>query len=93
VRNQRYFIYILTNKSGTLYIGITSNLEKRIYEHRNKLVSGFTQKYNINKLIYIEEYNSAIEAISREKQLKGWTRKRKMQLIKSINENFAELGI
>ncbi len=90
---KHYWVYILTNKSNTLYIGITSNLEKRLFEHKNKLVKGFTEKYNIDKLIYFEEYSSPLEAIQREKELKGWTRKRKMELIKEKNLSFEEFLI
>lgn len=90
---KKYYVYILTNKSYTLYIGMTSNVIKRIYEHKNKLVKGFTEKYNINKLIYYEELNSPLEAITREKQLKNWSRTKKMRLIKTKNPNFEEIVI
>ena len=88
-----YYVYILTNKSATLYIGVTNNLERRLYEHKHKYLEGFTKKYNINTLIYFEEYSDLIEAIAREKQLKGWSRKKKIYLIKSINPLFEELVI
>ncbi|MEK7592298.1 MAG: GIY-YIG nuclease family protein [Patescibacteria group bacterium] len=88
-----YYVYILTNKSATLYIGVTNNLERRLYEHKHKYLEGFTKKYNINTLIYFEEYSDPIEAIAREKQLKGWSRKKKIYLIKSINPLFEELVI
>ena len=72
------YVYILTNKHNTtLYVGVTSNLPKRIYEHKNKIIKGFTSKYNLNKLVYYEHYESIYEAIVREKQLKGGSRKRK----------------
>lgn len=90
---KQFYVYILTSKSNTLYIGITSNLQKRIYEHKHKLVPGFTNKYNINKLIYIEEYSDSLETISREKQLKKWSRKKKIELIKHVNPTFEELYI
>ena len=89
----RYFIYILTNKSNTLYIGVTNNLRKRLYEHKNKLVEGFTKKYNLYKLIYFEEYQDVNEAIKREKQIKGWIRKRKIELIKIKNPTFNDLSL
>ena len=89
----RYYVYILTNKSNTLYIGVTNNLIRRIYEHKHKFVGGFTKRYNIDRLLYLEEYSTAIEAITREKQLKGWTRKRKMALIKTMNPEFNEIDI
>ena len=87
-----YYVYILTNKSLTLYIGVTNNLERRILEHKNKLIKGFTKKYNIDKLIYYEEYGDIGEAIVREKQIKGWFRKRKIELIKTQNLEFKDLG-
>lgn len=88
---KKFFVYILTNKSFTLYIGVTSNLVKRVYEHKQKYAQGFTKRYNINKLIYFEEYKDPKEAIAREKQLKGWNRKRKIALIKEINPTFQEI--
>jgi len=88
-----YYVYILTNKSNTLYIGVTNNLQKRLYEHKNKLVKGFTYKYNLNKLVYFEEYQDINEAIKREKQIKGWIRKRKINLIKTKNLNFKDLSL
>lgn len=90
---KRFFVYILTNKSHTLYIGVTNDLVRRIYEHKNKLTHGFTGKYNLNKLIYVEKYASPLEAITREKQLKGWSRMKKMKRIKSINPTFREIDI
>jgi putative endonuclease len=90
---QRYFVYILTNKSFTLYIGVTNNILRRVWEHRNKLIDGFTKKYNIYKLIYLEEYFDIRSAIDREKQLKSWSRKKKISLIKTINPDFRELEI
>lgn len=88
-----YCVYILTNYSGTLYIGITSNVIKRLWEHKNKVVKGFTEKYNINKLIYYEIYENAENAILREKQLKNWNRKKKLALIRKENPTFKELII
>ncbi len=87
-----YFIYIMTNRSGTLYIGVTNNLTRRVYEHKCKLIPGFTSKYNINRLIYFETTSDIHEAISREKQLKGWTRKKKLDLIRTTNPVFADLS-
>lgn len=88
---QQYYVYILTNNSGTLYIGITSNLIKRIWEHKNKVVKGFTEKYNIDKLIYLEQYSDPENAILREKQLKNWNRAKKFSLIRKVNPKFEEL--
>jgi len=89
--DRKYCVYIATNKSNTLYIGITNNLQRRMYEHRQKLIPGFTEKYNINKLVYLQEFNNPQEAITAEKQIKGWTRKKKIVLIKSINPTFKDL--
>lgn len=89
---KQYYVYIATNKSDqVLYTGITSNLIKRIFEHKNKLASGFTSKYNVNKLVYYEEHTSAIDAITREKQIKAGSRKKKLDLINSINPEFKDL--
>jgi putative endonuclease len=82
----------MTNKSGTLYTGVTSNLERRIYEHKHHLVNGFTKKYKIGKLVYFEETNDINAAISREKQIKGWLRKRKIALIESMNPGWKDLS-
>ena len=81
-----YYVYILTNWSNkVLYIGITNNLVRRCYEHKHKIIRGFTEKYNVNKLVYFDTTNDVSEAIKREKQLKGWTRSKKINLIESIN--------
>ena len=87
-----YYVYILSNKSKTLYIGMTNNLERRMYEHKNKLVDGFTKKYNLTKLVYYETTNDVKSAINREKQLKGWLRKRKIDLIEQKNPNWDDLS-
>jgi putative endonuclease len=91
--NNQYYVYILTNKTNNvLYIGVTNELIKRIYEHKNKLVEGFTKKYNVEKLIYYESTNNAYEAIKREKQLKNWHRDWKMNLINKFNPKWRDLG-
>jgi putative endonuclease len=91
IKNQ-YYIYILTNKrNGTLYIGVTSNLVKRAYEHKNNIIDGFTKKYNIHKLAYYEITNDVESAIRREKQLKKWNRKWKMNLIEKNNPEWKDL--
>ena len=69
---KQYYVYVMTNKSRTLYTGVTDNLERRVYEHKNKLIEGFTKRYNITKLVYYEETNDVQSAIMREKQIKGW---------------------
>ncbi|MBI3600502.1 MAG: GIY-YIG nuclease family protein [Nitrospinae bacterium] len=87
-----YYTYIATNKRDTvLYTGITSNLVKRMYQHKEKIVKGFTEKYNVNKLIYYEVFNSPQDAIASEKKIKGWTRAKKIQLIKIKNPEFKDL--
>jgi len=75
-----------------LYTGVTSNLEKRVYEHKNHLFQGYTKKYNINKLVYFEETNNVIAAIEREKQIKGWLRQKKIALIESLNPDWHHLS-
>ena len=88
----KYWIYFLTNKSFTLYVGVTNNLIKRLWEHQQGILEGFTKKYKINKLIYFEEYQYIEKAIERERQVKGWTRKKKLDLVKSKNPNFEDLS-
>jgi|SRR3989344_1586805 len=90
---KNYYVYILTNKNKTaFYIGVTNNLERRIYEHQQELIEGFTKQYKLKKLIYFEEYPSVLEAIAREKQLKNWHRDWKINLIKSINPQLLDLS-
>ena len=86
------YVYILFNsKNGTLYVGVTSNLLKRIYEHKNKLVDGFTKRYNVDKLGYYEVFATITDAIAREKQIKGGSRSKKINLIESLNPNWNDL--
>ena len=88
-----YFVYILSNwDDSVLYIGVTSNLTKRLYEHRHGLVDGFTKKYNVNKLVYYENTNEVYSAISREKQLKKWSRSKKNVLISKMNPDWKDLS-
>ena len=87
-------VYILSNVSNTtLYIGVTSDLRKRIWEHKNKVYDGFSAKYNLQKLVYFETTESIETAIIREKQLKNWRRQWKLNLIKSKNPNFDDLSL
>ena len=87
-----YYVYILTNKMNTvLYVGVTGDLTRRIYEHKEGLVEGFTKRYNVHKLIYFESFESPSNAIKREKQLKGWSRERKLSLIKNNNPELKDL--
>lgn len=88
-----YYIYFMTNDfNKVLYIGMTNNLERRLYEHRNGLLDGFTKKYKCKKLVYFESYEDSYTAISREKSLKGWVRKRKNALIDSKNPQWVDLS-
>ena len=87
-----YYVYILANKSNTLYIGVTNDLERRINEHSFKAISSFTSKYNIGKLVFCQEFQYINEAIAAEKKIKGWNRSKKMDLIKTINPNFKDLS-
>ncbi|MHB8154837.1 MAG: GIY-YIG nuclease family protein [Candidatus Omnitrophota bacterium] len=89
---KRGYIYLLTNKTNTvIYTGVTSNLQKRLYEHKQDLVKGFTGKYNVHKLVYYEVFDSIVDAIVREKQIKGGSRRKKVDLIKSFNPEFKDL--
>ena len=88
-----YHVYILANKrNGTLYIGVTNNLERRIYEHKNNLIDGFTKKYQIHRLVYFEETNDITSALQREKELKKWSRLWKIRLIEKENKNWDDLA-
>ena len=88
-----YCVYILANwNDSVLYIGVTSNLNRRLYEHRNGLADGFTRKYNVHKLVYFEQTNDVYSAISREKQLKNWNRAKKNALISSMNPHWVDLS-
>jgi putative endonuclease len=90
---KQYYVYIVTNSTNSvLYIGVTNNIERRIYEHKHELIEGFTEKYKVKKLIYLEEYINIKDAIAREKQLKNWHRDWKINLIKKINPDFKELA-
>jgi len=89
---KRYYVYILASKrNGTLYIGVTSDLIRRVYEHRNKVLPGFTSKYNVGMLVHFEEFKDIESAISREKQLKKWNRKWKLELIEEWNPGWKDL--
>ena len=90
---KQYFVYIMTNNNDTvLYTGMTNNLKRRVYEHKNKIYRGFTSRYNISKLIYYEICGDSYHAISREKQIKAGSRWRKIKLIESINPNWTDLS-
>ena len=87
-----YYVYIVTNKTKTvLYTGVTNNLKRRIYEHKNKLIDGFTKRYNVDMLVYFEKYSNIDEAIIREKSIKNLVRIKKESLINSINPQWDDL--
>ncbi|MFZ2188378.1 MAG: GIY-YIG nuclease family protein [Candidatus Moraniibacteriota bacterium] len=88
---KQYFVYLLTNNSKALYVGFTSNLKNRVWEHKNKIIKGFTERYNIDKIIYFEQSENVYSAIQREKQLKGWTRKKKIALFERENPDWRDL--
>ena len=90
--SSQYYVYIMTNKYNTvLYTGVTNDLKRRMYEHKEKLVAGFANKYNITKLVYYEVYDDPENAIAREKQIKAGSRQKKMQLIASMNIEWRDL--
>ena len=90
---QNHFVYFMTNKNRTvLYVGVTSSISERVYKHFHGLIPGFSAKYNCRYLIYFEQYNYIIDAIKREKQIKGWRREKKLALITSTNPNFKFLN-
>ncbi len=88
----QYHVYIMTNKSGTLYVGMTNDIKKRVYEHKNKLIPGFTKKYNITRLVHYETFEDVYSAIAREKTVKGWLRKKKIQLVSENNPEWKDLS-
>ena len=90
----QYYVYILTNwDDSVLYIGVTNNLERRLYEHKNHLADGFTKKYNVDKLVYYEYTSDVYAALEREKQLKGWTRRKKRALVTKENPEWNDLSL
>ena len=91
--DKKYYVYLLTNwNNKVMYVGITNNLERRIYEHKHKLVKGFTAKYNVHKLVYFEEGNDVQAAIAREKEIKKWRREKKNNLVKTLNPEWEDLS-
>lgn len=87
-----YFVYIMTNTSRTLYTGVTNDLQRRVYEHKNMIYPGFTKRYIITKLVYYEEFSQVRNAILREKQIKGWSRSKKIALVEAINPMWEDLA-
>ena len=89
---KEYYVYILSNQRGTLYTGVTNDLEQRINQHKNKLIEGFTKRYNITQLVYFESTDDVTAAIAREKQVKGLLRSKKIDLIKGMNPHWKDLS-
>jgi len=90
--SKHYYVYIMSNRSKTIYTGVTNNLERRVYQHKSKQIQGFTAKYNLTRLVYYEETADVISAISREKTIKGWLRAKKIALIESVNPSWNDLA-
>lgn len=88
-----YFVYIMASRSRRLYTGVTNDLARRVFEHKSKAAPGFTARYNIRRLVYFEETDDAQAAITREKQIKGWLRKKKVALIESVNPVWEDLAV
>ncbi len=91
-QEHNYFVYIMTNRSGTLYVGVTNNLINRVHQHKTRTVPGFTARYKIDKLLYFESFRDVGAAIAREKVIKGWTRKKKLALIAHTNPDWHDLA-
>jgi len=91
--SKTYYVYIMTNRSRTLYTGVTNDLQRRVYEHKHHLVEGFTSKYKIDQLAFYEETIDIKAAIAREKQIKGWSRKKKIDLIMTFNPEWQDLSV
>ena len=90
--SRSFYVYIMGSKFGVLYIGVTNNLERRVEEHREALIPGFTKKYRVRRLLYFEQFDRSADAIAREKQIKGWKRARKLELIHSMNLEMSDLS-
>ena len=88
----QYYVYMMTNHSGTLYVGVTNDLRRHVWEHKQRRIEGFTKRYNITRLVYYEETPDVTAAIAREKQIKGWLRKKKIALIESLNPGWKDLS-
>ncbi len=88
-----YYVYIMASESGTLYVGVTSNLKRRVYEHKTGAIAVFTCKYHVEKLLYVETFKTATGAINREKQIKSWRREKKINLIDTMNLAWDDLSI
>ena len=86
------YVYIMASRSGTLYVGVTSDIKRRVYEHRQHLIPGFTDKYNVDRLLYVDRIGDAVSAINQEKQIKRWRREKKVMLIDSLNPEWNDLS-
>jgi putative endonuclease len=86
-----FFVYIMASKSGVLYTGVTNDLERRVAEHKDGSLPGFTKRYHVTRLVYFEQFGRADEAITREKQIKAWSRKKKLALVQTLNPKWRDL--
>ncbi|OGF22567.1 hypothetical protein A2Y83_00455 [Candidatus Falkowbacteria bacterium RBG_13_39_14] len=91
-RNYNFYVYIMASSSGTLYIGVTNSLERRVVEHKNDLIEGFSKQYQCHRLVYYEQYNDIRNAIAREKQMKNWGREKKENLTRTMNPKWVDLS-
>ena len=92
-KEYNFYVYIMASQSGTLYVGMTNDLTRRVHEHQNSLNEGFTKKYSCHKLVYFEHFTDVYEAINREKQIKRWRRAKKQNLIRTINKPWRDLSL
>jgi putative endonuclease len=91
-KQHNYWVYLLASRSGVLYVGMTNNLERRVWEHKNREVPGFTADYNVNQLVWFEEFREVRDAIETEKRIKGWSRAKKVALIEKMNPQWQDLS-
>ncbi|MEO0022230.1 MAG: GIY-YIG nuclease family protein [candidate division WOR-3 bacterium] len=90
--SRQFYVYLMASRTGTLYLGVTADLRRRVYEHKHKLIPGFTARYNINRLVWYEVYEDPVNAITREKQNKRWRREKKEALIRQMNPGWRDLS-
>ncbi|MEO0023403.1 MAG: GIY-YIG nuclease family protein [candidate division WOR-3 bacterium] len=90
--SRQFYVYLMASRTGTLYLGVTADLRRRVYEHKHKLIPGFTARYNINRLVWYEVYEDPVNAITREKQIKRWRREKKEALIRQMNPGWRDLS-
>ena len=89
---KQFYVYVLTSRSGTLYVGVTNDLERRVFQHKQKRVPGFTARYNVTRLVFYEAFPDAMSAIAAEKKIKGWKRDKKVALVESMNPTWKDLA-